>query len=184
VTTNPSDEVRPNEPVGTGAGDSGPGRRVDSDAPPPGTSQGRTEPIPPSGDKDEADEGHPAEAPAFDDRPTSIGSGNPQAPSLAVLPSADDGTGAATPARPPSHGSEGYGSRTPGDMGVAPAGEPIETDVQTSAARTQPGHPPGSVVADEPTPGELHAMESPGPATMTGTSEESGVVRGARTPAP
>jgi hypothetical protein len=58
--------------------------------------------------------------------------------------------------------------------------ELVETDVITSAARMGPASAGGSPTDDEP--GDSQGVPVPGADAARGTSEEHGVVQGARTP--
>lgn len=71
----------------------------------------------------------------------------------------------------------GVSHRTPGLQGTTSPAEQVETDVQSSAAAMQrdTGRPSGA--------GDTHGVEVPSGVPSPGTSEEHGVVQGARIPA-
>lgn len=172
----------------------------------PDTNQGKTEPgMPPRGS------GSAPQAPALEDM--SVGSADPQSPehraargvasSAAAPPEAtpfdaptdlggpgsdpdrqrpeidsETSTGRDKGPETPHQATSGTAQRAPGELGSTPEGETIETDVEASAAAmVRPtGRPSGS--------GDTHDVAVPSQTPTLGTSEEHGVVQGARVPDP
>ena len=87
-------------------------------------------------------------------------------------------TGRAPGPETPHQASTGTSQRAPGSQGTTPDGELIETDVESSAAAMVPetGRPSGA--------GNSHGVAIPSDTASAGTSEEHGVVQGARIPDP
>ena len=172
----------------------------------PDTNQGKAEPgIPPRGS------GTAAEAPALEEM--SVGSADPQSPehpaargtASSAVPSPDaspfdaptdlsgpgsdpdrqrpevdteTSTGRDKGPELPDQATTGTAQRVPGELGSTPDGETIETDVEASAASMvrETGRPSGS--------GDTHGVAVPSQTPTMGTSEEHGVVQGARIPDP
>jgi hypothetical protein len=175
----------------------------------PDTNQGKTEPgIPASGEA-----GGEAAAHVPDLQSMNVGSADPQSPehpaargtaSSAVAgpgdsplhaprdmggpggdadsqrPSIDSetSTGRAPGPETPHQVTTGTAHRAPGSQGSTPDGERIETDVEASAAAMvrDTGRPSGS--------GDPQSVAVPSETPTMGTSEEHGVVQGARIPDP
>ena len=82
---------------------------------------------------------------------------------------------------------EGRSSRDPGSTGEAPP-ESIDTDTEAGAERTQPGSPPESSEddgdAEAETAGSAHGVSVPATESLEGSSEDSNVVKGVRSPVP
>ena len=207
---NPGQPGAGSVPTGSDGGDTGAGRRVDGGPPEPASNQAKTEPVPPTGAHaapDAAQQSDPDDVPdeagtlssmdpqsarvggllppvtAPSDgptaRPSSIGS-DPVAEKPAHDVHAGPGGTGSGHERPAQH-TEGDAHRAPGSLGSTP--EPIETDLDTSAARVQPGSPPESVPPADDGAGDTAGVSMPGMNTAAaGTSEESSVVEGARTP--
>lgn len=79
----------------------------------------------------------------------------------------------------PAQATEGTAQRAPGSQGVSP--EQQETDVQTGAANMRPGGGPDA----RPAPvqaGDSRPVPVPHEDPMPGTSEESAIAQGVRTP--
>ncbi len=172
----------------------------------PDTNQGKTEPgIPPRGS------GSAPQAPDLEQM--SVGSADPQSPehpaargtaSSAAAPpeatpfdaptdlsgpgsdpdqqrpeiDAETSTGRDKGPETPHQATTGTAQRAPGQVGSTPAGERIETDVEASAAAMarSTGRPSGA--------GDTHGVAVPSETPTMGTSEEHGVVQGARIPDP
>lgn len=172
----------------------------------PDTNQGKAEPgIPPRGS------GTAPEAPPLEEM--SVGSADPQSPehpaargtasSGAPAPDAspfdaptdlsgpgsdpdrqrpevdtETSTGRDKGPETPHQATSGTAQRAPGHDGSTPDGETIETDVEASAAAMvrATGRPSGS--------GDTHGVAVPSQTPSMGTSEEHGVVQGARIPDP
>lgn len=92
------------------------------------------------------------------------------------VPDAGVSTGRASGPENPVSGSPGESHRAPGLQGTPSPAESVETDVETSAAGMgrDTGRPSGS--------GDPHGVASVGQTPSEGTSEEHGVVQGARIP--
>jgi hypothetical protein len=203
------DHVDERAPLETG--DGGPVDLSDRTAPGnPGTgytgspvgNQGRAEPtMPPT--PGHPDPGAPLEPPSLQEM--NVGTTDPQRPSLAggladaagttphggptdlggpgVVPGDDrpapdttSSTGRATGPEAPVSSTAGTSHRAPGLQGTTSPAEQVETDVDASAGHMvrDSGRPSGS--------GNPHGVESVGEVPSTGTSEEHGVVQGARIP--
>ena len=165
MTTDPSEQ--------TGAE-----RRIDS-TPDPARNQGKTEPVPPTGAHGSPDAAPQSSSDDLGGEAGTLASADPQSARVGgLLPPAAAPPGSA--ATGPAQQTGGAAQRAPGSLGTTP--EPIATDLDTSAARTQPGSPPVSVPPAD-NAGATYGVSVPGTeAAATGTSEQSGVVRGARTP--
>lgn len=173
----------------------------------PGSNQGKGEPaIPPSGERSSPETPH---APALEDM--TVGSADPQSPehpaargsATSNVPDAGAGphgaptdlsgpgsepdrqrpeadsttsTGRSKGPEMPGQATTGTAQRVPGEVGSTPDGERIETDVDASAAAMvrATGRPSGS--------GDTHGVAVPSEQLSVGTSEEHGVVQGARIP--
>lgn len=171
----------------------------------PDTNQGKTEPIPAS--PGQADPTAPIAPPELGDM--NVGSADPQAPSHPAARDRDDPfTGGQLPAGPINDGSspaaghglvdpdsttglgdgpgmrasatDGRAQRQPGSLGSSP--EEQHTDVQAGAAAMAPG---GSFLtaASPDQAGDSQGVAVPHEDPAPGTSEEQGIVRGARMPA-
>jgi hypothetical protein len=93
------------------------------------------------------------------------------------VPDAGVSTGRATgPEEPVSGDRDGTAHRAPGMHGTTPSGERVETDVEASATAMgrDTGRPSGS--------GDSRVVSLPGQTPLEGSSEEHGVVQGARIP--
>lgn len=77
---------------------------------------------------------------------------------------------------PQHQDAPGVAHRAPGLQGTASPAERVETDVQASAAAmvAGTGQPAGA--------GDTHGVDVPSGVPAPGTSEQAGVVQGARTP--
>ena len=162
-------------------------------------NQGKTEPMPPTtghGDPDAAPEPATVEAPDLDSM--SVGAGDPQAPSHpAAGPTGDRGhagiaatatpTGAVASAdvmagptgpAPRPQATTGTAFRVAGSNGVEGAEEQIDTAVDVSAARTNVVGTPGTAAG----PGDAHSVPVVSEEASPGTSEDSAVAQGSRTP--
>jgi hypothetical protein len=191
-------------------GDGGPVDLSDRTAPGnPGTgysgspvgNQGKAEPMPPTPGHRDPDA--PLTPPSLDEM--TVGADDPQRPSLgagladrpAQAPSAgprdlggpgtnpaDDrpapdttsSTGRATGPEQPVSVTPGESHRAPGLQGTTSPAEQVETDVESSAGHMvrDTGRPSGS--------GNPHGVDSVGETPSAGTSQEHGVVQGARIP--
>ena len=164
----------------------------------PGSNQAQAEPLPST--PDHRDPGAPLTPPALDDM--NVGADDPQRPSFGSLAPAsgpvsgpgDLGRGGAAPyeTRPevdgtaptgtdrgpevPAPTTPGESHRAPGLQGSASPAERLDTDLDESArAMTRDtGRPAGS--------GDPQSVPSVGTTASDGTSEEHGVVQGARIP--
>jgi hypothetical protein len=122
---------------------------------------------------DHRDPNAPLEPPTLDEM--TVGASDPQRPSLpTAAPTAARGSGREVPV----DDSAGEAHRAPGLQGTTPPGEQVETDVEASAAEMvrDTGRPSGA--------GDVHGVPVPSETASPGTSEESGVVQGARLPGP
>jgi hypothetical protein len=178
-------------------------QRAEPGSPPPGSNQGKDEPessVPDGGSGPDRDESG------------TVGTGNPQlgtvttgggpvGPNAGGSPTAgqeqartgmtpaesrprpdeQSSPGMGTPGKPANDTSGDVASRSRGGAeGASP--EPIETDVEAGANRTAPGSPPDSAAPPVPTPGIAHGVSVPSTEPMAGTSEESNIVHGVKTP--
>jgi hypothetical protein len=162
-------------------------------------NQGKTEPMPPTSghaDPDAAPEPSTVEEPDLDSM--TVGARDPQAPSHAAAGPAGDRANAGIPAEqtptadapsaavlagptgaaPRPQATTGTAFRAPGSTGVEGAEEQIETAVDTSAARTNVVGTPGTAAG----PGDAKSVPVVSEDASAGTSEESAVAQGARTP--
>ena len=162
-------------------------------------NQGKTEPMPPTSGHDVPDaapEPSTVEEPDLDSM--SVGARDPQAPSHpAAGPAADPAhsgiaagqtpTGAApsaallaspTGATPRPQATTGTAFRVPGSNGIEGAEEQIDTAVDLSAARTNVVGTPGTASG----PGDAKSVPVGSAEPSPGTSEESSVAQGSRTP--
>jgi hypothetical protein len=140
-------------------------------------NQGKTEPMPPTSghsDPDAAPEPATVEKPDLDSM--SVGARDPQAPSHpAVAGTAPVRT---TEGAPQPQVATGAAFRAPGSMGVEGADEQIDTAVELSAARTNVAGTPGTAAG----PGDAQSVPAGAEEASPGTSEESSVAQGSRTP--
>lgn len=178
----------------------------------PGSNQGRTEPMSPSGTHAEpmappdlegmnvgADDPqaprHPAAAGSatsatggYADEPAGAAPTNLSGPGATpdqVRPVVDTttSTGRAPGPEQPVQGSSGTSHRAPGLQGVPGTGESVETDVSAGAARMGP-QALDSRSAGSPGQGDDQGVPSSGSEPAAGTSEEHRVVAGVRLPEP
>lgn len=184
--------------------------RMSPGGPTPDTNQPKAEPVPPGGGQDAAKtistaNPHSPRLPpdasggtrttvsgAETSSPTDAGSASAgraeassgQAPGGGMSVDRGATTGGIAPHDPdrPEPTSAGETYRARGSLGRSP--DPIESDTAAGAIRTQPGVPPDSAVPNEPTPGDAAGVSVGNTEPMEGTSEESAVVRGVRTPVP
>ena len=159
---------------------------TDNDAGQPGShaaNQPKTEPMPPTqahADPDAAPEPTSVETPDLD--AMNVGANDPQAPShdgavgATSVPSASDVPSEHTPLL--AGGDQGVGYRQPGSMGTTGPDEQIETDVERSAQNTSPAGTPGTASG----PGDAGGVPVTSPYPAGGSSEESPIVQGTRTP--
>lgn len=168
----------------------------------PDTNQGKTEPMPAA--PGQPDPNAPFEPPSLDEM--NVGGADAQAPShpaarprdtpvaTAPAPRVDPGVAphedrpaidpdstTELPEGPerPAQASEGRAQRAPASQGVSP--EQQETDVQTGAAQMRPGGGPTSRGHGEE-PGDAQSVSVPHELPAPGTSEQSPIAEGARTP--
>jgi hypothetical protein len=156
---------------------------ADNEAGQPGShaaNQPKTEPMPPTqghADPDAAAEPSRVEEP--DLAAMNVGVNDPQAPSR-------DGAAGATaqpslsdvPAEQSAPLSEGVAYRAPGSMGGTGSDEQIETDVARSAKNATPAGTPGT----DRGPGDAADVPVVSAYPAEGTSEDSGIAQGTRTP--
>jgi hypothetical protein len=97
-----------------------------------------------------------------------------------VTPSAHAGTTTGRTSGPvePVQDTAGVGHRQPGSMGSTGPDEQLETDVERSAKNTSPVGAPGT----DSGPGDAADVPVVSAYPAEGTSEESGVAQGTRTP--
>jgi hypothetical protein len=141
---------------------------------PSSTNQDKTESVPPT-------PGHAPPAAAVDPEDMNVGGADPQAPSHPhAAPSGDPvhsgidplpGGAVPTGSEPPS----GTAQRVPGSLGVSSPEEEIETDLGRSVASLD--SPEG-----ESGPGDAAGVPVGSEQAAPGTSQESGVAQGSRTP--
>jgi hypothetical protein len=181
----------------------------DSDHASRAANQSKTEPMPSTqghADPDAAPAPATVEVPALDSM--SVGAGDPQAPShdsagghgdrgrsgvpaldTPVLkggvpaeqrPAAATGssTGRADGPVQPEQDSDGAARRQPGSLGHTADDEQIETDVERSAQNTNVRGTPGTSAG----PGDTYGVPVVSDEAAPGTSEESSVAQGPRTP--
>lgn len=172
-------------------------------------NQSKTEPMPPTGghgDPDAAPEPATVEAPDLDTMSVSVN--DAQAPSHAAagghgdrgrsgVPALDtpvlagddpanqrptahagDTTGRADGKLEPVQDSDGAAQRQPGSLGSTGADEQIETDMERSAQNTNVTGTPGTAAGS----GDPASVPVPGEDAAPGTSQESAVAQGSRTP--
>lgn len=146
-------------------------------------NQSKTESMPPTqghADPEVAPEPATVEVPPLDSM--SVGAGDPQAPSHPAAGDQADRTHSGVPALETldnaSRPAPGTAQRAPGSLGATGADEQIETDVERSADSTNvvgtPGTPSG--------PGESQGVPVVSDEAAPGSSEDSAVAQGARTP--
>lgn len=145
----------------------------------PAANQSKTESMPPTqghADPDAAPE--PASVEVPDLEAMNVGAGDPQAPSHDAAGSRRSfagGDAAVTAVQD----TVGAGYRQPGSLGTTGPDEQIETDVARSAGNTDVAGRPGTDAGPGDPRGVPVVSETPAP----GTSQESGVAQGSRTPA-
>ena len=165
----------------------------------PAANQGKTEPMPPtSGHADPDAATEPATVEEPDLASMNVGAADPQAPSHpAAAPAGDRAhagvTAAETPtdvvsapgvlasptgAAPRPQATTGIAFRVPGSNGVEGAEEQIDTAVDVSAARTNVVGTPGTAAG----PGDAQGVPVVSEESSPGTSEDSAVAQGSRTP--
>lgn len=175
----------------------------------PATNQGKAEPtIPPT--PGHADPSAPLDPPALDDM--TVGADDPQRPSLGAglggtapastgsssaprgltgpgaapaderpIPDTASATGTDRGPEVPVSTTPGRSHRVPGLVGQTSPAEQIETDVDDSAAAMRAGS--ARDTGRDADSGDPHSVPAVGRTPSTGTSEEHGVVQGARIPA-
>lgn len=167
--------------------------RVAPGAPPPGANQGKAEVRPDGAGADRGDRDDDA-----GQLPPGFGTGMVGARSPGShFPAGLTSTAARADSRvpvapgdapragdggPTAQGGGGTAFRGPGELGSAPS--PMQTDTAAGAARTGPGDPPQSTYPVEPTPGDLHGVPADAVEPAPGTSQDSSIVRGIKTPLP
>jgi hypothetical protein len=143
-------------------------------------NQDKTEPMPPTqahADPDAAPEPSRVESPDLESM--NVGVDDAQAPSR-------DGAAGATaqpdlsdvPAEQKPALTEGVAYRAPGSMGRTGPDEQIETDVERSAQNASPAGTPGAASG----PGDAAGVPVVSAYPAEGTSEESPIAQGTRTP--
>ena len=173
----------------------------------PGSNQGKTEPMSPSGahpeplappDLDAMNVGagdpqlprHPATAGppsgSYTDEPAGqqpTGLSGPGAPPDANRPRVDTttSTGRAPGPESPVQDSTGTSHRAPGLHGSTPEGESVESDVSAGAARMGP-RATDSTAGRSPGQGDDQGVPSSGTSPAPGTSEEHRIVAGIKLP--
>jgi hypothetical protein len=106
----------------------------------------------------------------------SVGARDPQAPSH---PAAGPGAPTGVPeGAPRPEVASGAAFRAPGSIGVEGADEQLETAVDISAARTDVAGTPGTATG----PGDASSVPVVSEEASPGTSEDSAVAQGSRTP--
>ena len=146
-------------------------------------NQGKTEPMPPTGAHDDPDA---APRPTTVERPDldsmNVGAADPQAPSHPAAGANPAGFTEVVDTEPAAEGtaqgSTGMAFRAPGSDGAQPASEQIDTDVQLSAARTNPVGTAGTASG----PGDAADVPVVSEESSPGTSEDSAEAQGSRTP--
>ena len=148
----------------------------------PAANQSKTEPMPPGA----GDEGAPAQAePKLPDLDSmNVGAADPQAPNHAAAGATADRAGAGmepvpggeVPAPTGTGAPEAF--RAPGSNGSEGGSEQIDTDVEASAARTDPV---GAGGADSGT-GDAAGVPVVSEDAAAGTSQDSAETQGTRTP--
>lgn len=146
-------------------------------------NQSKTESMPPSeghADPDAAPEPATVEVPSLDSM--SVGAGDPQAPSHAAAGEQADRAHSGVPALETrddaSAPAPGSAHRAPGSLGATGTDEQIETDVERSADSTNVVGTPGAASGAGDPQGVPVVSDEAAP----GTSEDSAVAEGARTP--
>lgn len=168
----------------------------------PDTNQGKAEPIPPT--PGEPDPAAPHAPPSLDEM--NVGGGDPQRPSHPAARLRDVPVPAPTPVRKdsgvtpyeerplpdpasttdlpegperPAQATAGTAQRAPGSLGISPGQQ--ETDVQTGAARMEIADA-ASAVPPPGQPGDAQDVPVPHEIPAPGTSEQSSIAHGVRTP--
>ncbi len=150
-------------------------------------NQAKTESMPPSqghADPDAAPEPVSVEVPSLDSM--SVGAADPQAPNHPAAGDAGDRAGSGVPALatgdvPPSElQPEATAHRVPGSVGATGPDEQIETDVEQSAHNTDANASGTSGAAAGP--GDAAGVPATSSHAAPGTSQETSVAQGARTP--
>jgi len=156
---------------------------ADDEAAQPGSqaaNQHKTEPMPPTqGHADPEAAAEPTRVETPDLESMNVGADDPQAPSR-------DGAAGATaqpglsdvPAEQRAAPTEGVAFRAPGSMGGTGRDEQIETDVARSAQNATPAGTPGTASG----PGDAADVPVVSAYPAEGTSEESPIAQGIRTP--
>ncbi len=166
-----------NEPEGPTNTGTGVHHRVAPGVGAPATNQGTDEAVAPTADRaavhPAADEGSTADT-------SRVGTGDAQAPRAADPPDAEASAG---PTEQSSWGratdsvpGSGKAYRTPGHQGDS--ANPLDTDVAASAARIRAAVSSGPV----PAPGDIAGVSAGAVDPLEGSSTESDVAEGARTP--
>jgi hypothetical protein len=172
---------------------------ADNEAGQPGShaaNQPKTEPMPPTQAHADSDamnvDAHDPQAPSHDGAagatamPSDSGVPAEQTPVLTgadpaeVAPGAHAGTTTGRRSGPvqPVQDTAGSGHRQPGSLGTTGPDEQIETDVDRSAQNTSPTGAPGT----ESGPGDAGGVPVVSAYPAEGTSEDSPVAQGTRTP--
>ena len=172
-------------------------------------NQGKTEPMPPApGHADPAAAPEPTTVERPDLESMNVGAADPQAPShpaagahadrgssgvpaldtpvlgghapgdLKPEPDPASSTGRDLGPEMPASSTDGRAQRAPGSAGVAAESEQIETDVERSAQHTEVNGTPGTNTGPGGAGGAGVTSEEPAP----GTSQETSVAQGVRTP--
>ncbi len=170
----------------------------------PDTNQASAEPMPAT--PGEPDPTAPLPAPSLEDM--NVGGADPQSPShpaardrdLPLAPMAvahEDRGGTAQVDMPavgapgsgqgagperPAQASDGTAQRAPGSQGASP--EQQDTDVQAGAANMRVGGGPATTPPPVEQPGDAQGVPVPHEVPAPGTSEQSPIVHGARSPQP
>jgi hypothetical protein len=157
---------------------------TDNESGQPGSAaanQHKTEPMPPTQGHDQPDAASTRpEAPDLGSM--NVGANDPQAPhrdgaaGATSVPSASDVPAEQTPVL--TGESPGTGYRQPGSMGSTGPDEQIETDIVRSAQNASPVGTPGT----DSGPGDAGAVPVVSAYPAEGTSEESAIAQGTRTP--
>ena len=139
-------------------------------------NQGKTEPMPPTSGHDDPDAApEPSTVEEPDLESMNVGARDPQAPSHPAAGAAPISPGEAAPL---PQVATGAAFRAPGSQGVEGADEQLETAVDVSAARTNVVGTPGTAAG----PGDASSVPVVSEEASPGTSEDSAVAQGSRTP--
>ncbi len=159
-------------------GDRGPLTLEDRTAPggqgSPDTNQAKAEPMPAT--PGEPDPAAAVEPPSLEDM--NVGGADPQGPNHPAARDRDAPTGGVVA---PAPGGDEAAQRAPGSLGVSP--EQQETDVRAGAEQMRSGGGPGATPAPVQ-PGDAQDVPVPHEVPAAGTSQESAIAHGVRTPQP